>query len=210
MAPDSPPHEAPPPGDDRPSALAQEVRDLRRLLVELQSELKPALQSSLRERSSELQRLGGELSERDDQVRVLRLDLEEALRRSADLEADVERWRDAARRGVDEVALRARETAERFERQTQELVEALDLTRAQLDASRAQTRSMIQARDAALREVERRKARISSLKARIVRREARKVRSLSWRITAPLRWWERASHRLLLRGARLRRRILGR
>ena len=157
MAPENPAQDAPSPGEDRPSALAEEVRDLRRLLVALQSELKPALQSSLRERSTELQRLGGELSEKDEAVRALRLELDQALRRSAELELDVERWRDAARRGVDEIALKARETAERFERQAAELTEALAQARAQLDSSRAQTRAMTQARDSALRDVERRR-----------------------------------------------------
>jgi len=203
MAPD-------PMSEPKAQALSEEVRELKQLLAALQAELKPALQSTLRERSEELQRLGGELSERDDAVRALRHDLDASLRRAVGLEQDVERWRDAAQRGVDDVARKARETAERFEQQTAELAQALALARSQLEASRAQTRSMTQARDAALREVERRKARILALKARIVRREARKIRSLSWRITVPLRWWERTSHRLLLRGARLRRRLLGR
>ena len=210
MAPDTPAETPSPEGESRAVALADEVRELKQLLVELQSELKPALQSSLRERSSELQRLGGELSERDESLVSLRLELAASLRRAAELEEDVVRWKDAARRGVDDVARKARETAERFEQQTAELSQALALARSQLEASRAQARSMTQARDAALREVERRKARITALKARIVRREARKIRSLSWRITAPLRWWERTSHRLLKRGARLRRRLLGR
>ena len=210
MAPDTPAETPSPRDDSRAVALADEVRELKQLLVELQSELKPALQSSLRERSSELQRLGGELSERDESLASLKLELAASLRRATELEEDVERWKAAARRGVDEIARKARDTAERFEQQTAELSQALALARSQLEASRAQARSMTQARDAALSEVERRTARITALKARIVRRESRKIRSLSWRITAPLRWWERTSLRLLKRGARLRRRLLGR
>ncbi len=209
MAPDTP-ASTPPEDEGRAEALAGEVRELRQLLIALQADLKPSIQSSLRERSSELQRLGGELSDQEAAARSLRVELDDSLRRVSELEEDVERWRDAARRGVDEVARKARETAERFERQTAELSEALSLARSQLEASRTLTRSMTQARDAALKEAERRKARILTLRTRIVRREARKVRSLSWRITAPLRWLERTSHRWLLRGARLRRRLFKR
>src|SRR3954454_16772496 len=80
----------PPMGEDRTAALAEEVRMLRRLLLDLQEELKPAVQSSLRERSDALQRLGGELSERDDELRRLKTELEAARGRSSELEAEVE------------------------------------------------------------------------------------------------------------------------
>ena len=203
----------PPPGEDRAAALAEEVRMLRALLLDLQDELKPAVQSSLRERSQELQRLGGELSERDDELRRLKAQLEAAQNRSAELEEEAARWRDAARRGVDELAEKARAQAERFEQQAAELTQALAAVRAQLEASRAQTRGVTQARDAALQEVERRKARIRALKARVVRREVRRIemlRSPSWRITAPMRWLPRFVQRTLLETARLRRRLLRR
>ena len=86
MAPD-------PMSEPKAQALSEEVRELKQLLAALQAELKPALQSSLRERSEELQRLGGELSERDDMVRSLKSELDAAGRRAVELEQDVERWR---------------------------------------------------------------------------------------------------------------------
>ncbi len=199
--------------DDRGAALADEVRLLRRLLLDLQDELRPAVQSSLRERSSELQRLGGELSERDDELRQARAELQAALARSTELEQEVERWRDAAHRGVDEVAEKARAAAERFQQQSGELERALAAVRAQLETSRAQVQPITRARDAALQEVERRKARIRALKAKVLRREARRIemmRSPSWRLTAPIRWLPRFIHRVLLETARLRRRLLKR
>jgi chromosome segregation ATPase len=211
MAPDS---SSPPPANDaRAAGLAEEVRELRRLLVDLQSDLKPAVQSSLRERSEELQRLGGELSVRDDELARLRRELDEARVRSSELDREVERWRDAARRGVDEVAEKARATAQRFELETAELTQSLASVRAQLEASRAQVRSIGQARDAALQQVERRGARIRALKAKVIRREVRRIElmnSLSWRLTAPIRWLPVAFRRALLGGARLRRRLLRR
>jgi chromosome segregation ATPase len=203
----------PPAGEDRAAALAEEVRMLRRLLLDLQEELRPAVQSSLRERSDALQRLGGDLSEREDELRRLNRELEAARGRSEDLEAEVARWKDAARRGVDEVAEKARLQVERFERETAELVQALAGVRAQLETSREQARSLTLARDAALHEVERRKARIRALKAKVVQRERRRLdmmRSPSWRVTAPLRWPPKAWRRLLLEMARTRRRLFGR
>lgn len=191
---------------DNASALAEEVRQLKALLVELQAELTPAMQSSLRERSSELQRLGGELAERQDK-------LDKAQARAADLERDVERWRGTATRGVDEIAERARATAERFEQQSAELNQTLAVVRAKLEASRVQTDAASQARDGALKDLERSRRRLGSLKAKLLRREARRVqmtRSFSWRITAPLRWLAQGMKRLLLGGARLRRRMFRR
>ena len=203
----------PPEGEARAAALAEEVRQLRRLLLELQSELRPAVQSSLRERSDELQRLGGEVAVREEELERLKADLKTARRRSLELEQEVERWKGAARRGLDELQEKARAAADRFEQQTEELTEALAAVRSQLEASRAQARSITQARDAALMEVERRTTRIRSLRARLLKREVRRIemmRSLSWRITAPLRWFPKAFHRFLVETARMRRRIFGR
>ncbi len=204
---------SPPEGGDRSAALADEVRQLRRLLLDLQGELKPAVQSSLRERSDSIQRLGGELAELQDEQRRLRLELEQALARSGELEEEAARWREAAHRGVEELAKKARAVAERFAQETAELTRALASVRDQLEASRTQTRSITLARDAAVQEAERRKTRIRQLKARVIGREARRVqmtRTVSWRITAPLRWLPRFMHRTLLETARLRRRMFGR
>lgn len=209
MAPDNAPPLSPEP-EGRAAALAEEVRQLKALLVELQAELKPAIQSSLRERSSELQRLGGEMAEREAQARRLRGELDEALVRTRDLEREVERWRGAAQRGVEEVAEKAREAAQRFEARTDELNQALAAVRRQLQASRAQSEAAVQARETAVRDLERTRRRAGALKARVLRREARRVQmmtSLSWRITAPLRWLALATRRMLLGGARLRRRL---
>ena len=207
MSPDNASNPPPAPeGEVRAAALAQEVRELKALLAELQAELRPAIQSSLRERSAELQRLGGELAERQDE-------LETALARTGELEREVERWRGAATRGLDEIAERARDAAQRFERQEAELNQALAAVRAQLETSLGQADAALTARDGALKDLERSRRRIGSLRAKVMRREARRVqmtRSLSWRITAPLRWMALAMQRLLLSGARLRRRMLRR
>ena len=203
----------PPAGEDRSAALADEVRQLRRLLLDLQDALSPAVHSSLRERSDSIQRLGGELAEREDELRRLRLELEQAVVRSGELEAEAARWREAAHRGVEEVAERAKAAVERFAQETAELTRALAAVREQLDASRAQTRGIAQARDAAVQEAERRKTRVRQLKARVIAREARRVqmtRSWSWRLTAPLRWLPLFVHRTLLETARMRRRMFGR
>ena len=203
MAPDDP---IPPDDEARAAALVDEVRQLRRLLVDMQFDLSPALQSSLRERSDELQRLGGELALRDEEAARLRIQLREAEARARDLEREVERWRDAALRGVEAVAEKARAAAERYERETAELIQSLA-------AARAQAQAAALARDAAQQEVERRKTRIRSLRAKVVQRERRRIEMMespSWRVTAPLRWLQKAPHQLLLRGARLRRRLLKR
>ena len=203
MAPDDPI-----PSDDeaRAAAFADEVRQLRQLLIDMQSDLSPAMQSSLRERSDELQRLGGELALRDEEAARLRSQLGEAEARARDLEREVERWRDAALRGVEAVAEKARAAAERYERETAELIQ-------NLAAARAQAQAVALARDAAQQEVERRKTRIRSLRAKVIQRERRRIEMMespSWRVTAPLRWLQKAPHELLLRGARLRRRLLKR
>ncbi|MEI9964321.1 MAG: hypothetical protein WDM92_06085 [Caulobacteraceae bacterium] len=68
-------------------------------------------------------------------------------------------------------------------------------------------------RDAAQHELERRRIRIAVLRARLLKREAQRIamqRSLSWRITAPLRALGRALEPGLKRIARLRRRLLKR
>jgi len=210
---DSSSHTPPPDDQARAQALAEEVRELRRLLLDLQGELKPAFQSSLRERSEELQRLGGELSEREAELARLNADLEAARARALDLETEVGRWKDAATRGVDELAAKARAAAERFEKETAELADALASARAQLEASRAQARTVAAARDAALSDLGRREARVRSLKAKVIRREVRRIEmmnSLSWKLTAPIRWWPRAVHRTLLGLARFRRRLFRR
>lgn len=212
MAPDNA-SPSPPSPEGADPALAREVRQLKQLLMDLQADLKPALGASLQERSQELQRLGGELSQRQDEALVLRRELDAARARCAELELEVERWQGAARRGVDEIADKARAAAERHERETAELIQAVAAARAQLESSRAQAAALTQARDAALTDVERRKARIRVLKAKVVRREVRRIelmRSPSWRITAPIRWFPKAVHSLLLGGARLRRRLLRR
>ena len=209
MAPDDAPPLLPEP-EGRAAALAEEVRQLKALLVELQAELKPAIQSTLRERSGELQRLGGEMAEQEAEARRLQGELEGALARTRDLEREVERWRGAAQRGVDEIAERAREAAQRFEARTDELNQALGAMRSQMEASRAQAEAAVLAREAAVKDLERTRRRAGSLKAKVLRREARRVQmmqSLSWRITAPLRWLPRVLRQLLLGGARLRRRL---
>jgi chromosome segregation ATPase len=195
------------------AALALEVKALRALLEELQAELRPAVQSSLRERSSELQRAGADLAERQAEIERLQAALAAAETRAAALEDEAARWREAARRGLDEIAERALKAQARFELETGELNQALTAAKAQLEAARAEARTIAQARDEAREEAERRQRRIRSLKAKVVRREQRRMqmtRSLSWRITAPLRWIPAALGRLLLGGARLRRRMLKR
>ena len=212
MSPDNFSH-LPPEGEARAAALAEEVRELRALLAELQSELKPAVESSLRERSSELQRMGGELAERQEQAERLRRELDEALARAGELEREAERWRGAATRGLDEIAVKARAAADRFDRREAELVQALAGVRALLEASRAEAGAALEAQGAALKQLERSRRRAGALKAKVLRREARRLemtRSLSWRLTAPLRWIPQAMGRLLLGGARLRRRLFKR
>jgi chromosome segregation ATPase len=212
MADDSASH-LPASPETRAAALAEEVRELRALLAELQSELRPAVQSSLRERSTELQRLGGEMAEQAAEADRLRRELGEAHSRAQELEREAERWRGAATRGVEEIAERARAAAERFEQRTGELDQALAAARARLEAVLARAEAAIEAREEALKDLGRARRRSGSLRARVLRAEARRVdmqRTLSWRITAPLRWIPMAIRRLLLGAARLRRRVLKR
>lgn len=199
--------------EENAAALAGEVKALRALLEELQAELGPAVQSSLRERSGELQRQGAELEEHRAEAGRLRQALESAEARAADLEREAARWKDAARRGLDEIAERARAQGTRFEQQSAELSRALTAIRAELATSQAEAEAAAQARDAFIALADRRQRRVRSLKAKVLARERRRMRmtrSLSWRITAPLRWIPAALHRLLKRGARLRRRMLKR
>ncbi len=171
------------------------------------------MQSSLRERSSELQRLGGELDERQVEAQRLAAALEAAEARAVELEGEAARWKDAARRGLDEIAERARAAAARFEQQTRELNQALTAIKAELTASQAQAAAAADARDAASALAARGQRRARSLKAKVLERERRRMRmtrSLSWRITAPLRWLPAALSRLMKRAARLRRRMLKR
>lgn len=200
-------------GDQDAAALAGEVKALRGLLETLQSQLNPAVQSSLRERSDELQRLGGELAERTAEVDRLQAALDAESGRSAALEREAERWRDAARRGLDEIAERVRAAQVRFERETGELGHALTAARAELEAKTVEAVAAVRARDEASALAERRQRRVRALRAKVIGREQRRMRmtrSLSWRITAPLRWIPAALHRMLRRGARLRRKLMGR
>ena len=195
------------------AALAGEVKALRGLLETLQAQLSPAVQSSLRERSDELQRLGGELAERSAEVERLQAALDAASGRSSELEREVERWRDAARRGLDEIAERVRAAQARFEQETAELGRALTAARAELAAKTAEADAAVRASDEAAALAERRNRRIRALRAKVVGRERKRMRmarSLSWRITAPLRLVPAALHRMLRRGARLRRKLMGR
>ena len=200
-------------GDQDAAALALEVKALRALLEELQAELRPAVQSSLRERSSELQRAGADLAERQAEIDRLQSALAAAEARAVEFEEECGRWREAARRGLDEIAERALKARALYEQQTGELNQALTTAKVQLEAARAEARAIARARDEAREDAERRQRRVRALKAKVVRREQRRMqmtRSLSWRITAPLRWVPAAIARFLLGGARLRRRMLKR
>ena len=200
-------------GNQDAAALAGEVKALRGLLETLQSQLNPAVRSSLRERSDELQRLGGELAEQKAEVDRLQAALEAESGRSADLEREAERWRDAARRGLDEIADRVRAAQARFEQETAELGRALTASRTELAAKAAEAEAAVQARDEATTLAERRQRRVRALRAKVIGREQtrmRMARSLSWRITAPLRWIHAAWRRTMRRAARLRRKVLGR
>ena len=200
-------------GDQDAAALAGEVKALRGLLETLQGQLSPAVQSSLRERSDELQRLGADLSEQRAEIDRLQAALETEASRSADLEREAERWRDAARRGLDEIAERVRAAQARFEQETSELGRALTAVRGELAAKTAEAEAAVRAHGEAAAFAERRQRRVRALRAKVIGRERlrmRMMRSLSWRITAPLRWIPAALHRMLRRGARLRRKVLKR
>lgn len=209
-----------PPEGEEAAALAAEVKALRALLEELQAGLGPAVQSSLRERSSALQQLGGELDGHRNEAERLRQALEAAQARVADLDREAARWREAAQRGLDEISGQARAAAARFEAQTAALDAALTAVKTELAASRAETsaaeasrEAAALARDEAAALAERRQRRVRSLRAKVIARERRRMAmadSLSWRITAPLRWLPAALQRLAKRGARLRRRLLRR
>lgn len=214
------------------AALADEVRALRALLEEVQAELKPAVQSSLRERSTELQRQGAELDAHREQAGRLALALEAVEARAAELEREAARWREAAHRGLDEIAGRARAQAALFDEQTQELNQALTAIRTALSASEAQASAAAEAHAAAMRQAQaaaadtlraaqahhaaearsaaealgKSRKQVRSLEAEAAERERQRVqmvRSVSWRITAPIRWVERLIKRL----AHLRRRL---
>lgn len=199
--------------DQDPAALALEVKALRALIEELQAGLGPSVQSSLRERSTELQRLGGELDERRARAERLQQALDAAEAKAAELEREAARWRDAARRGLDEIAERARAAAARFEAETAELNRALTAIRGELASSQAQAAGALQERDAATARAESRQQRVQALEAEVLEHERRRTQmtgSVSWRITAPLRRMAAGLERLLKRGAKLRRRMLGR
>jgi O-antigen chain-terminating methyltransferase len=193
-------------GEEAAAALAGEVRALRALLEEVQAELKPAVQSSLRERSSELQRQGAELDEHRAQAERLGRALGAVEARAAELEREAARWKDAATRGLDEITGKVRAQAALFEDQTRELNHALTAARSELIATQADASSAAEALGASRRQVQ-------SLEADAAQRERLRLemmRSPSWRITAPLRWLSAALLRLQKRGAHLRRRLLKR
>lgn len=192
------------------AALAGEVRALRALLEEVQAELKPAVQSSLRERSSELQRQGAELDEHRAHAERLGRALEAVEARAAELEREAARWREAALKGLDEIAGRARAQAALFDEQTQELNRALTEARTALSATEARAAEALQAADADARSAAealgKSHEQVRSLEAQAAEGERQRqqmIRSVSWRITAPIRWIEQ----LVKRMARLRRRL---
>lgn len=195
---------ADPPEQDE-AALAAEVRALRALLEELQSGLGPGVQSALRERSSALQQLGGELDAHRAEAERLAQALQAAEARAAELDREAGRWRTAARKGLKELSEKARAAAERFEAQSAELNGAITATKAQLAASRAEAASAESARRTAA------KARDKAV-ALAEERERQRLAmegSLSWKITAPLRWTSRGLDRLFKRAASLRRKLKG-
>ena len=199
--------------DEEAAALAAEVKALRALLEELQAGLGPAVQSSLRERSSALQQLGGELDAHRTEAERLRRALEAAEARAADLDREAARWREAALRGLDDISEQARAAAVRFEARSAELDAALATMRSELTSSRAEASAAEAAREAAAALADRRQQRVRSLQAKVVARERRRkamTESVSWRITTPLRWIPAALQRLAKRVARLRRRLLKR
>lgn len=201
------------PRSSPPEALAEEVRRLKALLLEVQAELRPAIQSSLRERSTELQRIGGELHEQQAEAERLKRALEEALERQAELEREATRWREAATRGLKEISERSRAAQARFDAQIVELNQTIDILRDQLGASRSEAQTATAALDTALATAERATRRAGSLKARVLRVEAWRIEvegSAAWWIAAPVRRLERAWRRLMLSGARLRRRLIKR
>jgi len=186
------------------AALAAEVRALRALLQELQAELSPAVQSSLRERSTELQRQGAELDAHRDEAGRLGQALQAAEARAAELELEAARWKDAAHRGLQEIDERARAQAARFEHQTGELKWALNALKLDLAASQAEAAAASEALAAASALAEHRKAQVRARNAAALEHERLRTAmtgSLSWRITAPLRWISAALRRLLKGGA---------
>ena len=202
-----------PPEGEEAAALAAEVKALRALLEELQAGLGPAVQSSLRERSSALQQLGGELDAHRTEAERLRRALEAAEARAADLDREAARWREAALRGLADISEQARAAAVRFEARSAELDAALATMRSELTSSRAEASAAEAAREAAVALADRRQQRVRSLQAKVVARERRRkamTESVSWRITTPLRWIPAALQRLAKRVARLRRRLLKR
>ena len=206
---------ADPPEQDE-GALAAEVRALRALLEELQSGLGPGVQSALRERSSALQQLGGELDAHRAEAERLAQALEAAEARAARLEREAGRWRDTARQGLQELSQKARAAAERFETQTAELNAAISAMKAELAASRSEAasaesarRTTAKARDKAIALAEERERQRIAMAEEHERQRIAMEGSLSWRITAPLRWVLAGLDRLFKRAARLRRKLRG-
>jgi chromosome segregation ATPase len=210
-------------GGEDAADLAGEVKALRDLLQSLQAQISPAMQSSLRERSDELQRLGGELAEHKAEAERLQAALDAADSRALELEREAGRWRDAARRGLDELAERIRAAQARFEHQTSELNAALTAAREELrtrladaetalEARQAEAVAAIEARDRAVGDAKRRERMVQTLKAKVVGRERRRIeleRSVSWRISQPLYRLEAWLTLTKRRAARLKRKLFG-
>ena len=135
MAADPP---APAGPEARPEALSNELEELKGLLQALQSGLGPGVQSALRERSEEVQRLAGELAGRDERLQQLDEELAAARARIADLEREVGRWQEAARTGVEEIAERARAAAEAFRAEVEMLRRDAGALRGELSEANAE------------------------------------------------------------------------
>jgi chromosome segregation ATPase len=200
MAADPP---APADREARPVALSDDIGELKALLEALQSGLTPGVQSALRERSQEVQRLAGELAGRDESLQELQVELEAARTRIAELEREVERWQEAARRGVEEIGEQARAAAEAFRAEIACMSQDL--------AARAEEIAVLSREGGALKlelaaaqaEVERGRSRLKKAQAAY----AEVTDNPWWRATALLREPGATWTNWLKKGARLRRRL---
>ncbi len=135
----------------------------------------------------------------------------------AELEAEVARWRVAARRGLEELTAKSQAASARFEREIAELSQAFASSKARLEESRAELAAVRDAGkaeiEAALRQVERRRRQVATLRTKVLNRERRRLElsgSLAWRIAGPLHRLELGVRSALVKAARLRRRMLRR